>query len=310
MHLLISVQRLTAGRPPMTKVGFIGLGTMGAPMAHLLRSAGFDVTGMDISADIRAGFDGAVAPSEEAVAQADVIVTMLPEGRHVAQVHENLVRKVAKAGALLIDCSTIDVDTARDLAKHAAAQGLEMLDAPVSGGPAGAAEGALSFMVGGSDDAIARAQPVLSAMGRKIMHFGGPGSGQAAKASHNMICGITAMAVMEGFALADAMGLDLDKFYALCAGAAAQSWTLENRCPIPGVVADAPASNSFDPGFAARLMAKDLRLAQAAADSSGQPTPFGAKAAKAFTLFAETSGDRDFSAFYTTLRALPERKQD
>lgn len=294
----------------MTKVGFIGLGTMGAPMAHLLRSAGFDVTGMDISADIRAGFDGAVAPSEEAVAQADVIVTMLPEGRHVAQVHENLVRKVAKAGALLIDCSTIDVDTARDLAKHAAAQGLEMLDAPVSGGPAGAAEGALSFMVGGSDDAFARAQPVLSAMGRKIMHFGGPGSGQAAKASHNMICGITAMAVMEGFALADAMGLDLDKFYALCAGAAAQSWTLENRCPIPGVVADAPASNNFDPGFAARLMAKDLRLAQAAADSSGQPTPFGAKAAKAFTLFAETSGDRDFSAFYTTLRALPERKQD
>lgn len=294
----------------MTKVGFIGLGTMGAPMAHLLRSAGFDVTGMDISADIRAGFDGAVAPSEEAVAQADVIVTMLPEGKHVAQVHENLVRKVAKAGALLIDCSTIDVDTARDLAKHAAAQGLEMLDAPVSGGPAGAAEGALSFMVGGSDDAFARAQPVLSAMGRKIMHFGGPGSGQAAKASHNMICGITAMAVMEGFALADAMGLDLDKFYALCAGAAAQSWTLENRCPIPGVVADAPASNNFDPGFAARLMAKDLRLAQAAADSSGQPTPFGAKAAKAFTLFAETSGDRDFSAFYTTLRALPERKQD
>lgn len=294
----------------MTKVAFIGLGTMGAPMAHLLRSAGFDVTGMDISADIRAGFDGAVAPSEEAVAQADVIVTMLPEGRHVAQVHENLVRKVAKAGALLIDCSTIDVDTARDLAKHAAAQGLEMLDAPVSGGPAGAAEGALSFMVGGSDDAFARAQPVLSAMGRKIMHFGGPGSGQAAKASHNMICGITAMAVMEGFALADAMGLDLDKFYALCAGAAAQSWTLENRCPIPGVVADAPASNNFDPGFAARLMAKDLRLAQAAADSSGQPTPFGAKAAKAFTLFAETSGDRDFSAFYTTLRALPERKQD
>lgn len=294
----------------MTKVAFIGLGTMGAPMAHLLRSAGFDVTGMDISADIRAGFDGAVAPSEEAVAQADVIVTMLPEGKHVAQVHENLVRKVAKAGALLIDCSTIDVDTARDLAKHAAAQGLEMLDAPVSGGPAGAAEGALSFMVGGSDDAFARAQPVLSAMGRKIMHFGGPGSGQAAKASHNMICGITAMAVMEGFALADAMGLDLDKFYGLCAGAAAQSWTLENRCPIPGVVADAPASNNFDPGFAARLMAKDLRLAQAAADSSRQPTPFGAKAAKAFTLFAETSGDRDFSAFYTTLRALPERKQD
>jgi 3-hydroxyisobutyrate dehydrogenase len=125
-----------------------------------------------------------------------------------------------------------------------------------------------------------------------------------------MICGITAMAVMEGFALADAMGLDLGKFYTLCAGAAAQSWTLENRCPIPGVVAEAPASNNFDPGFAVRLMAKDLRLAQAAAASSGQRTPFGGEAAKAFTAFAETSGDRDFSAFYTTLRALPEQTQD
>jgi len=294
----------------MTKVGFIGLGTMGAPMAHVLRGVGFDVTGMDISAEIRAGFDGAVEPSENAVAQADVIVTMLPEGKHVAQVHDALVRKAARADALLIDCSTIDVDTARDLAAKAAAQGLAMLDAPVSGGPAGAAEGTLSFMVGGSDDAVARAQFVLAAMGSRITHFGGPGAGQAAKASHNMICGITAMAVMEGFALADALGLDLDKFYALCAGAAAQSWTLENRCPIPGVVADAPASNNFDPGFAVRLMAKDLRLAQAAAASSGQSTPFGAEAAIAFTDFAETSGDRDFSAFYTTLRALPAQTQD
>ena len=294
----------------MTKVGFIGLGTMGAPMAHVLRGAGFDVTGMDISSEMRAGFDGAVAPSKEAVAQADVIVTMLPEGKHVAQVHDALVRKAAKPDALLIDCSTIDVDGARDLATKAAAQGLAMLDAPVSGGPAGAAQGTLSLMVGGSDDAVARAQPVLAAMGSKITHFGGPGAGQAAKASHNMICGITAMAVMEGFALADALGLDLDKFYALCAGAAAQSWTLENRCPIPGVVANAPASNNFDPGFAVRLMAKDLRLAQMAAASNGQSTPFGAKAAKAFANFAETSGDRDFSAYYTTLRALPGQTQD
>ncbi len=294
----------------MTKIGFIGLGTMGGPMAHVLLDAGFDVIGMDVSAEVRAGFDGAVEPSEAAVAQADVIVTMLPEGRHVAQVHDALVRKAAKPDALLIDCSTIDVDTARDLAAHAAAQGLAMLDAPVSGGPAGAAQGTLSFMVGGADDAVARAQPVLLAMGSKMTHFGGPGTGQAAKASHNMICGITAMAVMEGFALADAMGLDLDKFYTLCAGAAAQSWTLENRCPIPGVVADAPASNNFDPGFAMRLMAKDLRLAQAAAASSGQPTPFGAEAAKAFTEFAEISGDRDFSAYYTTLRALPGQTQD
>jgi len=294
----------------MAKIGFIGLGTMGSPMAHVLRDAGFDVIGMDISAEIRAGFDGAVEPSEEAVAQSDVIVTMLPEGKDVAQVHRALVRKAAGSDTLLIDCSTIDVDSARDLATQAAGQGLAMLDAPVSGGPSGAAAGTLSIMVGGSDNAFARAQPVLSAMGSKITHFGGPGMGHAAKASHNMICGITAMAVMEGFALADATGLDLDKFYTLCAGAAAQSWTLENRCPIPGIVADAPASNNFDPGFAVRLMAKDLRLAQAAAASSGQPTPFGAEAAKAFSDFAEISGDRDFSAFYTTLRALPDQKQD
>jgi len=294
----------------MMKIGFIGLGTMGGPMAQVLRHAGFDLIGMDVSARVRAGFEGAIEPSEDAVSQADVIVTMLPEGKHVAQVHDELLRKAVKSDALLIDCSTIDVETARDLATIAAAQGLAMLDAPVSGGPAGAAEGKLSFMVGGSGDAFARAQPVLSAMGSKIVHFGGPGAGQAAKASHNMICGITAMAVMEGFALADALGLDLDKFYALCAGAAAQSWTLENRCPIPGVVANAPASNNFDPGFAVRLMAKDLRLAQMAAASSGQLTPFGAKAATAFTDFAETSGDRDFSAYYTTLRALPDQIQD
>ena len=294
----------------MAKIAFFGLGTMGGPMARVLQRAGFDVVGTDVSTEIREGFDGAVEPSEQVVAQADVVVTMLPEGKHVAQVHDTLVRKAARPGTLLIDCSTIDVDTARDLASKAEARGFAMIDAPVSGGPAGAAAGKLSFMVGGADEAFARARPVLSEMGSKITHFGEPGTGQAAKASHNMICGITAMAVIEGFALADAMGLDLEKFYTLCAGAAAQSWTLENRCPIPGVVPDAPASNNFDPGFAARLMAKDLRLAQVAAASSEQKTPFGAEAARAFTAFAETSGDRDFSAFYTTLRALPEQTQD
>lgn len=294
----------------MTKIAFIGLGTMGRPMAQVLRDAGHDVTGMDIDQAMRDRFDGAVAPSAEAVAGAGIIITMLPEGKHVAEVHETLIRSAASPGTLLIDCSTIDVETARSLAAQANAKGLAMLDAPVSGGPAGAETGSLSFMVGGDTDAFDRATPLLQSMGAKITHFGGPGTGQAAKASHNMICGITAMAVMEGFALADALGLDLDKFYTLCAGAAAQSWTLENRCPIPGVVPEAPASNNFDPGFAVRLMAKDLRLAQAAAASSGQETPFGAKAAKAFTEFAELRGDRDFSAFYTTLRALPGEHQD
>ena len=292
----------------MSKIAFIGLGTMGRPMARVLQSAGHKVTGMDVSADMRAAFDGAVAPGADGLEGAEIIVTMLPEGRHVAQVHEEIIRPGAAPGTLLIDCSTIDVDTARDLVVKAAEQGLSMLDAPVSGGPAGAESGSLSFMVGGPDDAFEAALPVLNAMGTKITHFGSSGSGQAAKACHNMICGITAMAVMEGFALADALDLDLHKFYALCAGAAAQSWTLENRCPIPGIVPAAPSSNGFAPGFAAGLMAKDLRLAQAAAGSAGQATPFGAEAARAFTAFAKQNGGLDFSSVYTTLRALPDLK--
>jgi len=289
------------------KIAFIGLGTMGRPMADVLRGAGHDVLGMDISPDMRAAFAGAVEPSPEALKDTEVIITMLPEGTHVAQAHAEVVRPGAPTGALIIDCSTIDVDTARELAEKATRAGFAMLDAPVSGGPAGAESGSLSFMVGGTEEALQRAEPVLSAMGSKTTHFGAAGSGQAAKACHNMICGITAMAVVEGFALADALQLDLHKFYKLCAGAAAQSWTLENRCPIPGVSPDAPSSNDFAPGFATALMAKDLRLAQKAATSSGQSTPFGAQAATAFSEFAETQGSLDFSAIYKTLRALPEQ---
>lgn len=289
----------------MGKIAFIGLGAMGRPMAQTLRDAGLDVVGIDLSEEMRAQFDQAVPPTQSAVQNADVVITMLPEGQHVADVHANLVRDHVPSNALLIDCSTIDVDIAKELASQAGSKGFEMLDAPVSGGPAGAETGSLSFMVGGTSPAFERAQPILKLMGQKVVHFGGAGAGQAAKASHNMICGITAMAVMEGFALADALDLDLEKFYELCAGAAAQSWTLENRCPIPGIVPSAPSSQNFAPGFAARLMAKDLRLAQAAAASSGQGTPFGAKAAEAFTAFAELRGDQDFSAYYSTLRELP-----
>lgn len=293
----------------MTKIAFIGLGTMGRPMAERLVAAGLDVRGMDVDAGMRAAFPGAEIPNAAALADRDVIVTMLPEGRHVAEVYADMVLPGAAPGALLLDCSTIDVETTRDLARQAEAKGLSMLDCPVSGGPAGAASGGLSFMVGGEAAAFERAEPILAQMGSKFAHFGPSGSGQAAKASHNMICGITAMAVVEGFALADALGLDLQKFYGLCAGAAAQSWTLENRCPIPGVVPAAPSSHGFAPGFAARLMAKDLRLAQAAAEASGQETPFGAEAARAFTAFAETGGALDFSAIYTTLRALPAKTE-
>ncbi len=286
----------------MTNIAVIGLGVMGLPMAKNLVTKGHNVIGMDLSAEACAAFGGGIEPSAEALKPAEIVVTMLPEGAHVAKAYEEVVLPGA-ADALLIDSSTIDVDTTRRLSSKANSRGLTMLDAPVSGGPEAAGKGALSFMVGGPECGFARAQPILEDMGAKIAYFGPSGAGQAAKACHNMICGITAMAVTEGFALADALGLDLDKFYQLCAGAAAQSWTLQNRCPIPGVVPEAPASNGYAPGFAARLMAKDLRLAQAAAASSGQATPFGATAAETFTAFAESGGgDLDFSAIYRTLR--------
>ncbi|MEM8951469.1 MAG: 3-hydroxyisobutyrate dehydrogenase [Pseudomonadota bacterium] len=286
----------------MAKIAVIGLGVMGLPMAKNLVAKGHEVIGMDLSADARTAFGGGIEPAADALKPAEVVVTMLPEGAHVQRAYEDVVLPGA-AGALLIDCSTIDVDTARELSAKAASRGLVMIDAPVSGGPEAAGKGTLSFMVGGPEDGFAHARPILDDMGAKITYFGETGAGQAAKACHNMICGITAMAVAEGFALADAMGLELDKFHKLCSGAAAQSWSLDNRCPIPGVVPEAPASNGYAPGFAARLMAKDLRLAQAAAASSGQATPFGAAAAETFTEFANSDGgDLDFSAIYRRLR--------
>lgn len=295
----------------MSGIAVIGLGTMGLPMARHLRSSGYEVVGVDESPTARSVFDGAQAPREADYSQTETILTMLPEGAHVLNSYRDIILDRAAPGTLLIDSSTIDVDTARQLNVLASERGLSQVDAPVSGGPEAAGRGELSFMVGGTDADVARARPLLEELGRKITHFGAPGSGQAAKACHNMICGITAMAVLEGFALADAMELDLEQFHELCAGAAAQSWTLENRCPIPGVVPQAPASNGFAPGFAAALMAKDLRLAQEAARSSGQETPFGALAASSFTEFAkDTGGAEDFSAYYRTLRALPETAED
>ena len=279
----------------MKRIAFFGLGTMGAPMASHLAASGLDVTGVDVDPDARSRFSGAVPPAEAELGAADFVITMLPGGEHVRDAYERWILDAAHAGVVLIDCSTIDVETARSLNAAASKRGLSQIDAPVSGGPEAAGSGRLSLMVGGRDADVALARPVLEALGTKITQFGAPGSGQAAKACHNMICGITAMAVLEGFALAEALGLDPAKFHQLCAGAAAQSWTLENRCPIPGVVPGVPASNGYAPGFAARLMAKDLRLAQVASEAAGQPTPFGAEAARAFSEFAEaTGGNLDF----------------
>ncbi|MBC6437585.1 MAG: 3-hydroxyisobutyrate dehydrogenase [Rhodobacteraceae bacterium] len=287
----------------MQKIALIGLGAMGRPMAENLQARGFLVTAMDISPEACAGFEGAMVPSVDALQKVEAVITMLPEGRHVKDAYDNVVLPGAPAGSLLMDCSTIDVETTNALAEKATAHGFYAVDAPVSGGPEAAGKGVLSFMVGGSTEAYGRAAPLLEAMGAKCSHFGPSGSGQAAKACHNMICGITAMAVTEGFALADSMGLDLAQFYQLCCEAAAQSWIMENRCPVPGVAPGTPASNDYAPGFAAALMAKDLRLAQAAAKASGQDTPFGAEAARMFTEFAEVGGAHlDFSAIYATLR--------
>lgn len=291
----------------MKAIVFIGLGVMGLPMARNLVSRGFDVLGCDIaspSRDALAAAGGrAVAPDALVLERHDAVITMLPEGTHVREIYESLVFPQASPDMVLIDCSTIDVDTTQSLAAEAEAKGLAMLDAPVSGGHEAAGTGSLSFMIGGSDEAVARGWPLLEQMGAKLQHFGASGMGQAAKACHNMICGITAMAVCEGYALSQALGLDAKQFHALCKGAAAQSWVLENRCPIPGAAPDVPSSNGYQPGFAARLMAKDLRLAQMAAKANGQDTPFGAEAARKFTDFATgDAGDLDFSAYYRTLR--------
>ena len=285
------------------KVCFIGLGTMGLPMALRLEEKGFEVAGWDLVPESRARLRQPAASLEAAAAGAEAVITMLPEGEHVAAVHGALLAGCVAAPCLFLDCSTIDVATTRRLAAAAEAAGHGFVDAPVSGGPEGARAGSLSFMVGGRGEAIGEAMPLLEAMGAKITAFGEAGAGQAAKACHNMICGITALGVCEAFALAEGLGLDPEKFFQLCKGAAAQSWILENRCPVPGPAPAAPASNGYAPGFAARLMAKDLRLAQEAAAAAGQGTPFGAEAARRFTDFAETGdGHLDFSAIYRTIR--------
>lgn len=284
-------------------VGFIGLGTMGMPMAKCLQQNGFEVYGWDVNESAMLEFGSQVESIEAMCVACDQIVTMLPEGEHVETVYEQILASELRAGCLFVDCSTIDVDTTRRLAKRVTAAGHEFVEAPVSGGSVPAANGSLSFMIGGATSAIERALPLLDAMGGKLTEFGAAGAGQAAKACHNMICGITALGVCEAFALADALELDQDKFFQLCSGAAAQSWILENRCPVPGPAPDAPASNDYAPGFAARLMAKDLGLAQQAAVGSGQETEFGAAAARRFREFVEAGdADLDFSAIYRSIR--------
>ncbi|MGB3581280.1 MAG: 3-hydroxyisobutyrate dehydrogenase [Roseiarcus sp.] len=290
----------------MTKIAFIGLGNMGAPMVANLVKAGHAVSGFDLveAAKTAAAESGAsIAPSaRDAVNSADVIVTMLPAGKHVLASWSDFL-PAARKGALVIDCSTIDVDSAKRAHEAGVAAGMLTLDAPVSGGVGGATAGTLTFMCGGSDEAFARAKPLLEAMGKRIVHCGGAGAGQAAKICNNMILGATMIVTCEAFALAEKLGLEAQALFDVASTASGQSWSLTSYCPVPGPVPASPANRGYKPGFAASLMLKDLKLAQEAAASVGAATPLGAEAAQLYALFvAAGHGGDDFSGVINFLR--------
>lgn len=290
----------------MATIAFIGLGNMGGPMAANLVKAGHTVKGFDLSADIlKSVAASGVTPAssiEEATSGAETVVTMLPKGAHVLSVWSNLASAVA-SGTLLIDCSTIDVESARKAHELAAGADCLSLDAPVSGGTGGAAAGTLTFMAGGSDGAFTKARPVLEAMGKKIVHCGGNGAGQAAKICNNMILGISMIGVCEAFALGEKLGLSHQALFDVASTSSGQCWSINTYCPVPGPVPTSPANNDYKPGFAAALMLKDLKLAQEAALAAGAATPLGAEAAQLFDLFDKQGhGGRDFSAIIEMLR--------
>lgn len=287
------------------RIAFLGLGHMGRPMALNLVKAGHQVSGFDPVEAVRESVikEGIAAkPSiAAAVDDAQVVISMLPTGGHAREAYlgEHGVCASAPAGALLIDCSTIDVDSARLIAKEAASRGFAMVDAPVSGGTGGATAGTLTFMAGGPDAAFTRAEPVLQAMGKTIVHTGGPGTGQAAKICNNMVLGISMIAVSEAFALADKLGLDRQKLFDVSSKSSGQCWSLTTYCPVPGPVPTSPANRDYKPGFTAAMMLKDLRLSQSAAQATGAATPLGAAAASLYTLFVnDGEQDTDFSGIF------------
>ncbi len=296
----------------MTSIGFIGLGNMGGPMADNLVKAGHDVKGFDLSADSLARFvsaGGAAADNvPAAVSGAEVVVTMLPAGKHVTDVYtgdDGLVL-VCKPGTLLIDSSTIDVATARDVIALAEAEGHHMLDAPVSGGTTGAAAGTLTFMCGGSDAAFASAKPFLDIMGRNVIHAGGAGNGQAAKVCNNMLLAISMIGTCEAFLMAERLGLDAQRFFDISSTASGQSWSMTTYCPVPGPVPTSPANQDYQPGFATAMMFKDLDLAKGAAETSKTYTPMGARAFELYKEFMDAGGaDTDFSGI---IRYLADKK--
>jgi 3-hydroxyisobutyrate dehydrogenase len=290
----------------MSSVAFIGLGNMGAPMAANLVKAGHRVVGFDLVADLlrRASEQSveAAASGPAALADAEIVITMLPAGRHVLACWREIL-PAASRNALFIDCSTIDVASSRRAHELGAAAGVATLDAPVSGGVGGALAATLTFMAGGEEAAFAAARPVLEAMGKRIVHCGGAGAGQAAKICNNMILGATMIATCEGFILAEKLGLSAQALFDVASASSGQSWSLTSYCPVPGPVPASPANRDYKPGFAAALMLKDLKLSQEAAQIAGAATPLGAQAAQLYALFAAAGhASDDFSGIINFLR--------
>jgi 3-hydroxyisobutyrate dehydrogenase len=284
----------------MARIAFIGLGHMGGGMAPNLAKAGHEVRAFDLVPEaVEKARDGgcvAAASARDAVKDADVVITMLPAAKHVRAVFQDDVAPNAKPGALLIDCSTIDVASAREVGEAMQAKGFDFVDAPVSGGIAAAAGGSLTFMVGGTDEAFAKAQPILDPMAKAVIHAGGPGAGQAAKICNNMILGATMAVTCEAFVLAQKLGLDPQVFFDISSQASGQSWSMTSYAPVPGVGPKTPADNDYEGGFAAALMLKDLKLALEAAEQVGVDVEMGEEAEELYEEFVEKGGGtKDFS---------------
>ena len=302
----------------MARIAFIGLGHMGGGMAPNLAKAGHEVRAFDLSQEAldRAGERGCsiAGSAEEACRDAEAVITMLPAGKHVADVYRGTVFGAAPKSAILIDCSTIDVATAKSLEEEAAAAPFTMVDAPVSGGIAAAEAGTLTFMVGGLPEGFERARPLLEAMGKAVIHAGEAGAGQAAKICNNMLLGATMVATCEAFAMAQKLGLDLQTFYDISSKASGQSWSMTSYCPVPGVGPETPADRDYEGGFAAALMLKDLKLAMEAAKATGAYTPMGGEAEELYQRFVDRGGgNKDFSGIIQMIDdswVPPEKKED
>lgn len=292
----------------MSTIAFIGVGNMGGPMARNLIKAGYSLTVFDLSIGAAELVAEAGAQRAEtangAVRDAEIVVTMLPAGQHVRSVYlDNGVLAHARRGALLIDSSTIDVDSAKTVHVEAEKAGFQFIDAPVSGGTSGAEAGTLTFMCGGAEDAFARARPILERMGKRIVLAGGPGAGQAAKICNNMLLAISMIGTCEAFILGEKLGLDPQKLFEIASTSSGQCWSLSTYCPVPGPVPTSPANRGYTGGFAAALMLKDLKLSQAAAQTVGAPTPLGAEATQLYSLFAAQGHQGvDFSGIINMLR--------